>query len=287
MYEIDVKAYAKINLAIDLLGKREDNYNEVKMIMQTIDIFDKVKIKRVAQDIIIESDNSLIPSDSRNIAYKAAEYMKERYNIEDGVRVSIDKNIPISAGLGGGSADAAAVIIGMNKLFKLNLSIDDLTDVGKDIGADVPFCIVKNIALAEGIGEKLTRLPNMRSTDIVLVKPRFGVSTKSVYEEFDYNSPKKRPQFDLLIDAIKDGNILGLAENMANVLESVTEKNNSVISDIKNQLKKNNALGAMMSGSGPSVFALFKNETLAKNAYEVVRSKGEHYCYLTKTICFR
>ena len=286
MEEIEVKAYAKINLAIDLLGKREDNYNEVKMIMQTIDIFDKVKVKRVDEGIIIESEMNLIPKDSRNVAYKAAQCMFERYNIKDGVCIEIEKNIPISAGLGGGSADAAAVIIGINKLFGLELDTSELMDIGREIGADVPFCIMKNTALAEGIGERLTSLPNMHSTDLVVIKPRFGVSTKVVYEEFDYSEPKRRPNFDILIDSIAKHDIANIAKNMANVLESVTEKKNPVITDIKNQLIRNNALGAMMSGSGPAVFAIFKNEILAKNAYEALRNKGEHYCYLTKTICF-
>lgn len=286
MEEIEIKAYAKINLAIDLLGKREDDYNEVKMIIQTIDMFDKVRIKRADEGIVIESVVDVIPKDSRNVAYKAAEYMCNRYNISGGVVIDIEKNIPVSSGLGGGSADAAAVMIGMNKLFKLNLSTQELVSAGGDIGADVPFCIMKNTALACGIGEVLTALPNMRSTDIVVVKPRFGISTKIVYEEFDYSEPKRRPDFDILINAIKNHDIACVGRNMANVLESVTEKKNPVIVDIKNQLMRNNALGAMMSGSGPSVFAIFKNETLAKNAYEALKNKGDHYCYLTKTICF-
>lgn len=286
MVEIDVKAYAKINLAIDLLGRRDDNYNEVKMIMQTIDIFDKVKVRIVDEGIEVESDMELIPNDSRNIAYRAAQCMLDRYDIRDGVYVYIEKNIPMSAGLGGGSADAAAVIVGINKLFGLSLSLPELMDVGGEIGADVPFCIMKNTALAEGIGERLSILPNMCSTDLVVVKPRFGISTKIVYEEFDYHEPKRRPNFDFLINAITKHDIVGIAKNMVNVLESVTEKKNPVIGDIKNQLMSNNALGAMMSGSGSAVFAIFKNETLAKNAYEALRSRGEHYCYLTKTICF-
>lgn len=286
MDEIDIKAYAKINLAIDLLGKREDDYNEVKMIMQTIDIFDKINIRRESEGIVIESEMNLMPKDNRNVAYKAAQCMLEKYNIRDGVRINIGKNIPISAGLGGGSADAAATMIGINKLFGLKLSTATLMELGKDIGADVPFCIMKNTALAEGIGEKLTALPNMKSTDLVVIKPRFGVSTKTVYEEFDYSESKRRPDFDFLITAISNNDIAGIANNMVNVLESVTERKNPIITDIKNQLMRNNALGAMMSGSGPAVFAIFKNETLAKNAYEVLRNKGGCYCYLTKTICF-
>ena len=286
MENIELKAYAKINLAIDLLGKRPDNYNEVKMIMQTINIFDKIYIEKVEKGIVLESDTPNIPNDDRNIAYKAANYVLNQYDIDSGVKIKIEKNIPISAGLAGGSTDAAAVIKGMNKLFGLNLDNNTLLKLGEKMGADVPYCMLKNTALATGIGEKITKLPNIGSIDVVLIKPRFGVSTASVYKNFDYSLPKKRPDFDILINAITNRDINTLAHNMVNVLETVTQTKNPVIKDIKEQLVSNGAIGAMMSGSGPTVFALFKDNHSAKNAYEVMKNKNSYYCYLTKTICF-
>ena len=286
MENIELKAYAKINLAIDLLGKRPDNYNEVKMIMQTINIFDKIYIEKVEKGIVLESDTPNIPNDDRNIAYKAANYVLNQYDIDSGVKIKIEKNIPISAGLAGGSTDAAAVIKGMNKLFGLNLDNNTLLKLGEKMGADVPYCMLKNTALATGIGEKITKLPNIGSIDVVLIKPRVGVSTASVYKNFDYSLPKKRPDFDILINAITNRDINTLAHNMVNVLETVTQTKNPVIKDIKEQLVSNGAIGAMMSGSGPTVFALFKDNHSAKNAYEVMKNKNSYYCYLTKTICF-
>lgn len=287
MKSISQKAYAKINLAIDLLGKREDNYNEVKMIMQTIDIFDNIFLEKIDNGILIECDAGKIPNDERNIAYKAAKYMFEQYNIREGLKIKIDKNIPVAAGLGGGSADAACVITGINKLFDLKLSDNELMKIGEKIGADVPYCICKNTALATGIGEKLEKLPNIGEINIILIKPKFGVSTAEVYREFEYSMPKKRPDFDILIDAIENRKIDVLANNMVNVLETVTERKNPVIAEIKSKLVKNGAMGSMMSGSGPSIFAIFNDENTAKNAYRKMKDNNTYECYLTKTICFK
>ena len=286
MDSLELKAYAKINLAIDLLGKRYDGYNEVKMIMQTIDIFDKICLSKIDKGIIINCDDETIPRDSRNIAYKAANIMFDRYNINGGLKIDISKNIPVSAGLGGGSADAASVIEGINTLFGLNLDIGTMLKIGKEIGADVPYCIFKNTVLATGIGEKMTRLPNFDCLDLVIVKPNFGVSTKKVYEEFDYMLPKRRPDFEVLIRGIQNKNIDDVACNMVNVLETVTLKNNPLIKSIKYHLLKMGAKGAMMSGSGPTVFAIFQNEEVAKKAYSKLKSDKSYQCYLTKTICF-
>ncbi|MBP5426335.1 MAG: 4-(cytidine 5'-diphospho)-2-C-methyl-D-erythritol kinase [Clostridiales bacterium] len=287
MKEIELTAYAKINFAIDLLGKRVDGYNDVKMIMQTIDLSDKVYIEKIDTGIEVVSDIKIVSSSDKNIAYKAAEHMIKRYNIKSGVKIEIKKGIPISAGLGGGSADAAAVIIGMNKLFDLGLNDKELRALGKELGADVPFCIMRNTALAQGIGERLIPLPDIVDMDLIIIKPCFGVSTKEVYESFDYNEPKRRPDFEILIDAISKRDILGIAKNMANVLESVTEKNFPVIADIKDRLIKNRALGAMMSGSGPSVFGIFESSSVAQAAYKAMANKGDYHCYLAKTVCFR
>ena len=180
MNQLELKAYAKINLAIDLLGKRNDGYNEVKMIMQTIDIFDEICLSKIEKGVVIECDSEKIPKDSSNIAYKAADIMIGRYNIDCGIKITISKNIPVAAGLGGGSADAASVIEGINTLFNLNLELDTMLKIGEEIGADVPYCIIKNTALACGIGEKVTKLPNFDCVNLIVIKPNFGVSTKKV-----------------------------------------------------------------------------------------------------------
>ena len=286
MDNLKLKAYAKINLAIDLLGKRADGYNEVKMIMQTIDICDDICLSKIEEGIVIDCDNKNIPKDSKNIAYKAADIMLSKYNIDCGLKINISKNIPVEAGLGGGSADAALVIEGINMLFNLKLDLDVLLEIGKQIGADVPYCICKSTALATGIGEEIVRLPNFDCVDLVVIKPNFGVSTKSVYEEFDYMLKKRRPNFERLIDAIENRNISDVALNMVNVLETVTEKNNPIIKSIKSRLLELGAIGAMMSGSGPTVFAIFENEGIAKSAYQKLKDNKTYQCYLTKTICF-
>ena len=286
MDSLKLKAYAKVNLAIDLLGRRDDGYNEVKMIMQTIDIFDEISISKIDRGIVIECDDERIPRDSSNIAYKAASIMFSRYSINGGVRINISKNIPIEAGLGGGSSDGASVIEGINILFDLNLDLNTMLEIGKEVGADVPYCIFKNTALASGIGEKVTRISNFDGVDLVIVKPDFGVSTKEVYKEFDYSLPKVRPNFWALLLAIENKDVCDVASNMVNVLETVTRKNNPVIGDIESDLLKMGAKGAMMSGSGPTVFALFENSKVAKAAYDKLKENKAYHCYLTRTICF-
>ena len=284
---ISQKAYAKINLAIDLLGKRPDNYNEVKMIMQTIDIYDTVYMEKIEKGIVIECDDNKVPSDERNIAYKATQYMFDKYNIKEGLKIIIEKKIPVAAGLAGGSADAACVIKGINKLFNLGLDKKTLMKIGEKIGADVPYCMCKNTALATGIGEKIEKLQNIGAVDIILIKPKFSISTAMVYKEFDYSMPKVRPNFDILLKAIENNEIDVIAKNMVNVLETVTERKNPIIAKIKDQLVKNGAMGALMSGSGPSIFAIFKDENTAKNAYQIMKDDSLYESFLTKTICFK
>jgi len=286
MENLKLKAYAKINLSIDLLGKRDDGYNEVKMIMQTVNIFDEIYLNKIEDGIVIECDNDNVPKGSQNIVYKVASLMFNTYNIKSGLKIKIVKNIPQEAGLGGGSADAAATIEGINKLFNLNLDLDKLLKIGVQIGADVPYCIYKNTVIATGIGEKLTRINNFDDVDVVIVKPNFGVSTKEVYEGFDYSLKKEHPDFKVLLKAIEDKDIDSVANNMVNVLETVTQNRNPIIKEIKSELMKYGALGAMMSGSGPTVFALYKNYDMAKVAYDLLKDNLEYKCYLTKTICF-
>lgn len=267
MNSIQLKSRAKINLSIDVLGKREDGYHLVEMIMQTIDLFDKIKIFSLKEDTIIIESNSLdIPLDSTNIVYKAADLIKKQYNIKEGVKIIIEKNIPIAAGMAGGSSNAAAVLVGLNQLWQLKLSENKLKELGLKLGADVPFCIGGQTALAENIGEKLTNIDGLSENIFILVcKPELFVSTKEIYEEIDSKIIEKRPNNKLLIQLLKENKIQQIADNMYNVLEEVTRERYPVIEEIEKIMMENDALGSMMSGSGPTVFGLYRNREDAEN----------------------
>ena len=267
MNSIQLKSRAKINLSIDVLGKREDGYHLVEMIMQTIDLFDKIKIFSLKEDTIIIESNSLdIPLDSTNIVYKAADLIKKQYNIKEGVKIIIEKYIPIAAGMAGGSSNAAAVLVGLNQLWQLKLSENKLKELGLKLGADVPFCIGGQTALAENIGEKLTKIDGLSENIFILVcKPELFVSTKEIYEEIDSKIIEKRPNNKLLIQLLKENKIQQIADNMYNVLEEVTRERYPVIEEIEKIMMENDALGSMMSGSGPTVFGLYRNREDAEN----------------------
>ena len=267
MNSIQLKSRAKINLSIDVLGKREDGYHLVEMIMQTIDLFDKIKIFSLKEDTIIIESNSLdIRLDSTNIVYKAADLIKKQYNIKEGVKIIIEKNIPIAAGMAGGSSNAAAVLVGLNQLWQLKLSENKLKELGLKLGADVPFCIGGQTALAENIGEKLTKIDGLSENIFILVcKPELFVSTKEIYEEIDLKIIEKRPNNKLLIQLLKENKIQQIADNMYNVLEEVTRERYPVIEEIEKIMMENDALGSMMSGSGPTVFGLYRNREDAEN----------------------
>ena len=275
MGSIELKSRAKINLSIDVLGKREDGYHLVEMIMQTIDLYDIINIKEIDKDKININSNSLdIPLNEDNIVYKAAKILKDKFNIKNGVEISIQKNIPVAAGMAGGSSNAAAVLVGLNKLWNLNLSKESLQKIGLKLGADVPFCIRGNAALAQGIGEELTYIKGLSKDTIILVcKPNLFVSTKEVYESLELQNIKERPDNKLLVECLEKENINLLAKNMVNVLETVTGKMHEEIKDIENVMLKNNALGSMMSGSGPTVFGLFEKDEDALNAKEDLLKK--------------
>ena len=272
MNSIQLKSRAKINLSIDVLGKRQDGYHLVEMIMQTVDLFDKIKIFSLKEDtIIVESNSSDIPLDSRNIVYKAADLIKKQYNINKGVKINIEKNIPIAAGMAGGSSNAAAVLVGLNQLWELKLSLEELKELGLKLGADVPFCIEGNAALAETIGEKLTNIDGLsEDTYILICKPELFVSTKEIYQEIDSKIIEKRPDNKLLINLLKENKIEEIASNMYNVLEEVTKAKYPIISEIEKTMIENNALGSMMSGSGPTVFGLYKNKEKAENCKKIL-----------------
>jgi len=262
MNSIQLKSRAKINLSIDVLGKREDGYHLVDMIMQTIDLYDIIKIKVLnTEDIIIKSNSSDIPLDDNNIVYKAIKLFKNKFKINKGVEVFIQKNIPIAAGMAGGSSNAAAVLVGLNELWKLNLSEIELQEIGFKLGADVPFCISGGTALAQGVGEELTYIKGIsKDVSILVCKPNLFVSTKEVYDGLDLKYIQSRPDNKFLIDCLKKEDLKSVAENMVNVLETVTSKHHKEIKEIEGIMIQNNALGSMMSGSGPTVFGLFENK---------------------------
>lgn len=268
MNSISLKSRAKINLSIDVIGKREDGYHIVEMIMQTIDLYDDIKLKELEEDnIIIKSECSYIPLNEDNIVYKAAKLIKEKMDIKKGIEIFIKKNIPVAAGMAGGSSNAAAVLVGLNELWKLGLSKDELRELGLKLGADVPFCIEGGTALAEGIGEKLTYIKGInKDVNILVCKPDIFVSTKEVYQSLDIKNIEKRPDNKLLIEKLKNDDIVSVSNNMVNVLEEVTSKKYSDIKVIEDIIAKNGAMGTMMSGSGPTVFGFFDNEEKAQRA---------------------
>lgn len=275
MKEIKLKAKAKINLGLDVLRKREDGYHEVRMIMQTIPLYDRLTIRPAEDDQIhIQTNRHFLPTGEDNLAYRAAKLLMDEFQIKQGVEIELAKYIPVAAGMAGGSSDAAAALVGVNKLFDLRLSTEQLMERGVKIGADVPFCVMRGTALAEGIGEKLTPLPPMPKCHILIAKPGIHVSTKFVYGNLRANELEEHPDIDGQIGALKRGDLRELARLMGNVLETVTIPAYPVIRQIKDTMKEHGALNAMMSGSGPTVFGLFEEETAAQEAYRVL-SEGE------------
>ncbi len=260
MASIKIDAHAKINLSLDVLKRREDGYHELKMIMQQIELKDIITLEDGHTDVVIESNNSEIPLDSSNLAYKAYSLLKEMYDIQKGVYINIQKNIPVAAGLAGGSSDAAAVLKGLNKLWQLNLTQKDLMDIGVKIGADIPYCIMGGTALSEGIGEKLTELKSFSNKLILLANPNIPVSTAHVFKSLKLDNVLVHPDTDSLLKSIRENDTKSLAKNMVNVLETVTIQEHPIIDDIKRHMTEHGALGSLMSGSGPTVFGIFENE---------------------------
>lgn len=285
MNQMRLKALAKINLGLDVLRRKEDGYHEVKMIMQTIHLHDQIHIRKIEEDAIkIRTNLYYLPNNENNLAYKAAKMLKDEFALPGGVSIHLKKVIPVAAGMAGGSSDAAAVLFGMNKMYGLKLSMQELMDRGVKLGADVPYCIMRGTALAEGIGEKLTKLPAMPKCHILIAKPPINVSTKFVYENLHANDlkPENHPNVDIQIEALKEGNLEKLVANMGNVLERVTVPEYPVINEIKQMMVESGALGSMMSGSGPTVFGIFKDYAKAQEAYQKIQKSGlSKQIYLT------
>lgn len=274
MDEITVKALAKINLGLDVLRRREDGYHEVKMIMQTIHLYDQLFLEKTEAGISLETNLKFLPTDPGNLAYRAAALLQDEFHLKEGVHIRLQKRIPVAAGMAGGSTDAAGVLYGMNQMFELGLSRKDLMERGVKLGADVPYCLMRGTALAEGIGEKLTSLPPMVKCPVVIAKPQVSVSTKYVYEHLVLNENTKHPDIDRLISDIKAKDLDAIASHMGNVLESVTIDKYPEIAKIKDVLLENGAKNAMMSGSGPTVFALYDEEEKARLAVDRLRETG-------------
>ncbi len=271
MNKLKLKAYAKINLSLDVLNKRDDGYHNVEMIMQQIGLYDEIYLKKIDKGIIIDTDCEYLPIDKSNIVYKAAKIIIDKYKLNTGIYIYIKKNIPIAAGLAGGSTDAAAVLKGINTMFSLGLTTDKLLDIGKEIGADVPFCILGGAALAEGIGEKLTQIHGLKSGWIVLSKPNIGVSTADAYNNLNLNAIENRPDTEKLIVALENGNIYDISKLLCNVFEEGIFEKHPIVKKIKTKMIQYGALGCLMSGSGPTVFGIYKTYARAKSAYEKLK----------------
>ena len=275
MDDISLKALAKINLGLDVVRRREDGYHEVRMIMQTIHLYDRLKItKTKTPGIEIHSNLPFLPVNENNLVYKAGKLLMDEFGIREGVRVDLLKRIPVAAGMAGGSSDAAAMLYGINQLFGLKLSRQALMERGVTIGADVPYCLMRGTALAEGIGEKLKQLPPMVKCPVLIAKPQISVSTKFVYQNLKLDEHMVHPDIDTLIQDIRNEDLQAAARDMGNVLETVTIPNYPVIAQIKEQMMHSGAVNSMMSGSGPTVFGLFENEKQAKKAYDDMKQTG-------------
>lgn len=288
MNEINLKAMAKINLSLDVVRRRDDGYHEVRMIMQTVHLYDEIFLKRInTTNISIVTDTEEVPANEDNLVYKAAKLLMDEFQIEEGLEITLKKAIPVAAGMAGGSSDAAAVLKGVNELFELGLSRRQLMERGVKIGADVPYCVMGGTALAEGIGEKLTELNDAPECFVLLAKPDINVSTKFVYENLHANQLKVHPDIDGMIREIQQGSLRGVAAKMGNVLETVTVREYPVIEEIKDCMKQNGAVNAMMSGSGPTVFGIFENREQAEQAKEALKCRTDLSALLVTTLSYR
>ena len=274
MESISRRAYAKINLCLDVTGRLENGYHLVRMIMQSVDLFDELRFEKTEGEIVITSSREDLSVGEDNLIYKAAALMKEKFGIQGGVKVSLKKNIPMAAGMAGGSSDAACTLKAMNELYDLGLSEEALREIGVKIGADVPYCIMGGTALSEGIGEILTKLPPMPDCVLLLAKPEVGVSTKYVYEQLDSHEIPSHPDVDGMLGALEKGDLAGITARLSNVLETVTVEKHEVVGQIKRVMLEGGAMGSLMSGSGPTVFGIFENAEKARQAGENVRELG-------------
>ncbi len=269
---ISVKAPAKINLTLDVLAKRPDGYHEVEMVMTTVDLADRVDLTlREDGEITLDCSASFVPDDIRNHAYKAAVLLKERYQVRQGVRLYIDKQIPVAAGLAGGSSDAAATLRGLNQLWNLGLTVDELAEIGAEIGSDVPFCVYGGTVLAKGRGEQITHLETPAPCWVILAKPPIGVSTPDVYGNLRVDKIDNHPDTKQMLRAVSEQDFSLMCQSLGNVLENVTLSLYPQVRQIKELMIASGADGVLMSGSGPTVFALVQKEAKVHRIYNALR----------------
>ena len=267
-----LRALAKINLGLDVTGKREDGYHEVRMVMQTIQMYDQLEIKESKEPgIRLTTNLPFLPCNDGNLVYKAAKLLMDEFQVKGGVDIHLEKFIPVAAGMAGGSSDAAAALVGINRLFKLGLSQKELMDRAVNIGADVPYCVMRGTALAEGIGEKLTRITQVPDCFVLIGKPGINVSTKAAYESLQLDKISSHPDIDGMIGDIERGDLLAMTQKMGNVFEPGIIEKYPVIGEIKALMESHGALKAMMSGSGPTVFGIFDDREKMEAAAEVLR----------------
>ena len=281
--EIIEKAPAKINLGLDVLGKRADGYHELEMVMSSVDLADRLIMEELEEDkIIIETNKAFLPIDKRNNVYQAASIVKKRYGINKGILIRITKNIRVAAGLGGGSTDCAAALRGMDRLWQLGLTMPELIDIGMEVGTDVPYCIYGTTAFISGKGEKVTPLRPMPQCWVVLVKPRLSVSTGKIFQEVDLDQ-LHHPDIQELSDAILAEDYQRMIAAMGNSLESITIPKHPVVQQIKERMMKYGADVALMTGSGPTVFALCQKYSRAQRVYNALKGFCEEV-YLVRTL---
>lgn len=274
MEKMELRALGKINLGLDVLGRRENGYHDVRMVMQTVYLYDLITLeKKEEPGIELATNLSFLPVNENNLAYRAAKLLVDEFQIREGIRITLEKHIPVAAGMAGGSSNAAAVLYGMNRLFSLGLTEKQLMERGVTLGADVPYCILRGTVLAEGIGEILTPLPPLPRCYILLAKPPVNVSTKMIYEKLDFCQIPEHPDIDGLMDGLKNQDLEKVASSMGNVLEKVTIEEYPVIDKIKQVMKENGALNAMMSGSGPTVFGIYRERAKARAAAARIREQ--------------
>lgn len=266
------KAPAKINLTLDVLRKREDGFHEVEMIMTMIDLADRLELSELPRDtIIISSQAGYIPLDEKNLAFRAAQLIKRHYDVKKGVHIHLDKKIPVSAGLAGGSSDAAAALRGLNRLWELNIPLSELQELGEELGSDVPFCVTGGTAIARGRGEKLESISSPPQCWVVLAKPPINVSTADIYNRLKADEIPRRPDTVEVLRAIEEQNFSKLCQSMGNVLEEITMERYPEVRNIKECMLRLGVEGVQMSGSGPTVFGLVSKQSKVKRIYNGLR----------------
>ncbi len=283
MNSIKVKGHAKINITLDVIRKLNNGYHELEMVMESLELHDNVTIQINNSNNINFNCNKFLGNSEDNLCYKAAKLFLDKYNISQGVDIYLEKNIFVAAGLAGGSADAAATLVGLNTLFNINLTNDELMELGVKLGADVPYCITKSTMLAKGIGEKLTKLPKHPPIYVLLIKPPIEVLTKDIFENLEINNIQVRPSLNKVIQALENKNIEDISKNLINVLETVTIAMHPIIQDVKDEMLKKGALNTLMSGSGPTVFGYYTDYDTMIEASIYLKNKFPNFEDITCT----